>query len=885
MKTPLQDIRYLPRAVRVCAWLLAVWVLFGAGTARALYVPWAGDVRVSSRDTTTANIHFNLAFGGWRNEVSRGGAWVFFKVQAEGRSEWQTVRLAADRVVNPKGYSAGDNSAIELVVPDGEDGFTGLFVLPAKGRDSSGGAENITVVWDFTANTGITKDTKVTVRSFAIAMAYVAEGPFTLGSGGTEWNRFYTYTDGSQHTRPYRVMGPGAIPTGRQDGRLWARKGAQPEDGGEIPATFPNGYAGFYCMMFNVTYAQYTGFLNTLPAEVADRYHVPAIKPYYVWYNHAGTQPMRIVRTSDPAQDPFTVEIHAQGRWNPAGTWDRDFHGMSWADGAAYAAWAGLRPMSELEFEKACRGPRDPVPEETGPSYWNITSFPGGAGPGAQWPAHRRHTDRAVTVANPEGRGFKGTHGRGTWTLPADWPQEDAVGAGFRGGGMSMPGSRLSDRLYAGYADPRRRPYCSFRCVRTAPKGEDQVVVLGADSGMGDGSVLALEPLPDLRGFDISILQLTGSFQSIADQPQQVVLSSPLPESCFQGGAGVLSLTATPTGATPFKILTTLTRKDASRARSGPGVPFRITTPEGVVLAEKSLGCPLEGVAPFVISSLAGGTVSVRITNATDRVHTLAITLQPPPGLAIPEPERRLEMGAGKQAQVSFPVPRQSFRASGACLIPYTVTLGDDAPQSGEVAAELRSESRWWISRRIQAGPALGGDSLMSDPGGLDVIGDAISVDAFVDDNSVFKAGARPKEWTPVVYGGFIPVGEQGALPTRGSCALAATRVTAPVAREVLIDVHHEIPWGQAVLPSGKKVDFSVRVWFNSEVVFDSTREAQKPATGFHMRKGTNTLLVECRSKNDESAQPGQIFVTFRETGEDAREVEGLILNMESEGK
>ena len=90
--------------------------------------------------------------------------------------------------------------------------------------------------------------TEVEFRGFGIDMTYVAEGPFYVGSDGTELNSFYTYTKDGLRSPPYRIKDPGAIPTGRQPGRLWARKGAQPEDGGEVPASFPNGYTAFYCI-------------------------------------------------------------------------------------------------------------------------------------------------------------------------------------------------------------------------------------------------------------------------------------------------------------------------------------------------------------------------------------------------------------------------------------------------------------------------------------------------------------------------------------------------------------------------------------------------------------------------------------------------------------
>jgi formylglycine-generating enzyme required for sulfatase activity len=37
---------------------------------------------------------------------------------------------------------------------------------------------------------------------------------------------------------------------------------------------------------------------------------------------------------------------------------------MTWPDGAAYSDWSCLRPMTELEFEKACRGSASPVASE-----------------------------------------------------------------------------------------------------------------------------------------------------------------------------------------------------------------------------------------------------------------------------------------------------------------------------------------------------------------------------------------------------------------------------------------------------------------------------------------------------------------------------------------
>jgi hypothetical protein len=108
-----------------------------------------------------------------------------------------------------------------------------------------------------------------------------------------------------------------------------------------------------------------------------------------------------------------------------------------------------------------------------------------------------RQSERAVSAGNAAGRFFAGTHGRGVLDLPADWPQEDAIGSctrlswwGFGNrvnnsarplmsdaptyiprheGDVQLDRTRVSDRLYANLADPERRPDYRWRGGRTAP--------------------------------------------------------------------------------------------------------------------------------------------------------------------------------------------------------------------------------------------------------------------------------------------------------------------------------------------------------------------------------------------------------------------------------
>jgi hypothetical protein len=237
------------------------------------------------------------------------------------------------------------------------------------------------------------------------------------------------YSDFADNTPPYRITGPGAIPTGRQPGKLWAQ-GLAPEDGGEIPASFPNGFAAFYCMPDVLSQGQYTAFLNTLTdAQAKARYHADGHGP-------------EIKRSGTPSNYTYTASAPEEH-----GVW------LSWADGAAYAAWAGLRPMTELEYEKVSRSGSDIRNMNVGNLF-----------------------ERQVSIGSAVGRTFAGSHGDGTPVPPEDWPR-DLGGVVFRGDldgshSGSLAGRRVPLNVHT---DRSIRPTPGWRAVRSAPVGNTAV--------------------------------------------------------------------------------------------------------------------------------------------------------------------------------------------------------------------------------------------------------------------------------------------------------------------------------------------------------------------------------------------------------------------------
>ena len=287
---------------------------------------YANNITVSSAtlsgQNTTAHseiINFDVAWeNSWRtstNESNYDGAWLFVKFRKMGTTDWRHCTL------NTTGFTAATGGTIK-VTQDGK----GAFIY--KSADGIGNVSYVgnKLIWNYGVD-GILDNETVEIRVFGLEMVYIPQGSYQLGSGGTENNPF---TDGSS-SNPYLVANDNAISLGTTAGLL--NQNSQGTSTGTIPALFPKGFIPIWIMKYECSQQQYADFLNHLDAARALANNSP---------NFAGTHPALVAPQPERA-----VGYLGMGRT------------------AALADWSGLRPYSEMEYEKICRGYNTPaVPNE-----------------------------------------------------------------------------------------------------------------------------------------------------------------------------------------------------------------------------------------------------------------------------------------------------------------------------------------------------------------------------------------------------------------------------------------------------------------------------------------------------------------------------------------
>ena len=223
---------------------------------------------------------------------------------------------------------------------------------------------------------------EVEVWPLGLEMVYVPRGPFWLGdprpdAPGAPQNCFYNALADKAPNRAYHVESEDPIDVGPSDAKgrpatakqlLWYSNDDDARNAGDhqrihghdgislydrwsesrIPREFPKGYEAFYLMKRRVTQGDYAAFVNALDGgDTRDSYGQLVRFPWDGTGSHRGTIGLVRGERTRKAERP-----------------ERPCNHLCWADAMAFAAWAGLRPMTELEYEKACRGPLDPVPLE-----------------------------------------------------------------------------------------------------------------------------------------------------------------------------------------------------------------------------------------------------------------------------------------------------------------------------------------------------------------------------------------------------------------------------------------------------------------------------------------------------------------------------------------
>jgi len=495
------------------------------------------NIKVNGWNTTanTCQVQFDITWSNaWRDAVNWDAAWVFIKFSTDNGSTWSHVTLA------PSGHKTTVGQEAEIVLPtEPVSGYKGVFIqFPATTASHTFTATGVKLVWDYgkdgVSDAQIIDAANTSVKVFGIEMVYIPSGSFYIGDGvaGTE-STYAFHENGVDNTAVLiSTTSKNITCDSNANDDIDTTPVAVQGDIGlpGINSSWPTGYNAFYLMKYEISQGQMRDFLNQLtrtqqnqliPDFNSDDWTLRACNCFTSRsaIRNPTSIPGGAITVGCDFDQNKTFNQTTDGEWIACNF-------LTWPRISAYADWAALRPATEMEFEKAGRGPNSAVAGEYAWGTTNLTqatsisnsgavsevagnsgnglsvegsnlSVQGplrvgfaatgsttreqaGAGYYGNMELSGNLTEYIVTIGNSSGRAFLGTHGDGVlsaqgYATNSDWPGyvsgqvTGSAGCGHRGGDYSNSSSncRISDRLSATSAGGGA--YYGGRCARTAP--------------------------------------------------------------------------------------------------------------------------------------------------------------------------------------------------------------------------------------------------------------------------------------------------------------------------------------------------------------------------------------------------------------------------------
>ena len=437
--------------------------------------------------------------------------WVFLKYRKDN-GEWKHLQLNKN-----VGKYSFDSTVMEIETVADKNG---VFVKRKMSGSGNIGALKFTMALDTSLAEG-----DYEFRAYGIEMIHVNSGSFYVGDGWAEES-----LSRGDSLKPFFITSENEIKTGTDS--LSLRDTARYDPKANIPSAYPKGYNGFYCMKYEISQEQYADFLNNLSyvQQLNRTFASPnaASGTAALFSSLSNRSSIVISQAGVNPGTPATYSCNADTKngFNESDdAQNRACNFLNWPDVAAYLDWAALRPMTELEFEKSCRGPENAIKAEfawgTDKSVDANTlsadatdsegvsdNIPSGAGiasygyTGPQGPlrtgfAAKGNTDRlssgsgyygvmemsgnlwemCVSIHSSKGILFDGQYGDGQLDADGDantsnWPGTDCDGAMYRGGAWlsgviaEFRDPAVSARFYAYLKADIRRNTAGGRGVR-----------------------------------------------------------------------------------------------------------------------------------------------------------------------------------------------------------------------------------------------------------------------------------------------------------------------------------------------------------------------------------------------------------------------------------